>query len=77
MQFKSFATWADVVTAAYQSVVLWYHAPLDTRPVRVRVVKIFKNGKIRIDPMSRDADNFTADEGHLARFRAIDCGKEL
>lgn len=50
---------------------VWYHAPLDTRPCLVRVVKVFKNGKLRIDPcLSGRGEAFTADEGHLSRFRA-------
>jgi hypothetical protein len=32
---------------------------------------VFENGKIRIDPMSASADNFTADCGHLPRFRRM------
>jgi hypothetical protein len=69
-RFKAFATWADVVTAAHQSVVLFYHAPFDIDPKRVRVARVFKNGKIRIAP-SRVASGFTADAGHLNRFRKI------
>lgn len=68
-QFIPFATWGDVLDAARRGEDLWYRAPLDRQPASVRVVKVFKNGGIRIDPMSRDADNFTADEGHLDRFR--------
>ncbi len=33
------------------------------------VTKVCKNGKVRIDPLSNDADKFTADEGRLDRFR--------
>ncbi len=69
MQFKTFATWSDVVTAANRSVVLWYHAPLDIHPVRVHVVRVFKNGKIRISAIGL---TFTADSGHLNRFRAME-----
>jgi len=32
-------------------------------------VKVFKNGTIRIDPLSNQADKFTANSGHLDRFR--------
>ena len=67
--FVPFDTWSDVLDAARRGDQLWYHAPLNIRPASVRVVKVFKNGSIRIDPMSRDADNFTADKGHLSRFR--------
>ena len=67
--FQMFDTWADVLGAARRGEMLWYQAPLDRQPRYVRVVKVFKNDKIRLDPLSRDADNFTADAGHLARFR--------
>ena len=68
-QFVPFDTWNDVLDAARRGDQLWYQAPLNIRPASVRVVKVFKNGSVRIDPMSRDADNFTADKGHLSRFR--------
>lgn len=67
--FAPFQHWADVVEAAGRGERLWYKAPLDHQPRLVRIVRVFKNGKIRIDPMSRDADDFTADAGHLDRFR--------
>lgn len=67
--FEKFSRWADVLDAARRGDTLWYQAPLDYRPVSIRVVRVFKNGKIRIDPMSRDADSFTADAHHLDRFR--------
>lgn len=63
-----FLTWDDVLRHARAGHQLWYQAPLDRHPWSIRVVKVFKNGKIRIDPMSNDADNFTADNGHLTRF---------
>jgi hypothetical protein len=69
MQFQSFDSWEAVLAYAREGKQLWYHAPLDIRPVRILVVKVFRNGKIRIDPMSNQADNFTADSGHLNRFR--------
>lgn len=68
-RFEMFDTWADVIDAARRGEMLWYQAPLDHRPRYVGVVKVFKNDKIRIDPLSPDADNFNADAGHLARFR--------
>lgn len=65
--YTKFATWADVLTHAKVG-WLHYHAPLDLRPTSVRVVRIYKNGKLRLDPGMR-ADPFTADESHLDRFR--------
>ena len=67
--FVGFATWSDVLDAARSGSRLWYQAPMDVRPQSIRVVKVFKNGGIRIDPMSNQADNFTADAKHLDRFR--------
>lgn len=63
------ATWRDVLDIARVGERLWYKAPFDMNPVLIRVVKVFKNGKIRIDPMAPGASNFTVDEGHLSRFR--------
>lgn len=69
MNYKEFSTWNEVLSAAAAGEQLWYQAPLDRYPHHVQVVKVFKNGSIRIDPLSRDADRFTADAGHLSRFR--------
>jgi hypothetical protein len=66
---KKFATWDDVLAFARNNERIWYHAPLDTRASMVCVVKVYKNGKIRLDPNSRDADPFTADSDHIDRFR--------
>lgn len=63
-----FGSWAEVLDHARRGGLLWYHAPLDLRATTVRVVKVFKNGKIKIDP-GAGADAFTADVGHLDRFR--------
>jgi hypothetical protein len=64
-----FETWSDVLDAARSGIHLWYQAPLDARPRSVAVLKVFKNGSIRIDPMSNQADKFTATASHLDRFR--------
>jgi hypothetical protein len=58
-----------VLAAARRGERLWYHAPMDLRPQSIAVDRVFKNGKIRIDPLSNQADKFTADAGHLNRFR--------
>lgn len=65
---ETFATWADVLTFVEKGGWLWYHAPLDLRAQTVRVVRAYKNGKLRLDP-GGDADPFTADAGHLSRCR--------
>jgi len=67
--FEMFASWPDVLAAARRGDRLWYQAALDVRPRAIAVDRVFKNGKIRIDPLSNQADKFTADVGHLDRFR--------
>jgi hypothetical protein len=66
--YEKFATWTDVLAFVDRGGWLHYHAPMDLRPTSVRVVKRFKNGKLRLDP-GPYADHFTADSGHLDRFR--------
>jgi hypothetical protein len=61
-----FTNWAQVLDAAMEKAHLWYHAPLDYRPVYVLVRRVFRNGKIRLQ---HGDCTFTADEGHLPRFR--------
>lgn len=68
-EFVALEKWSEVLTIARDGGALWYQAPFDARPRRVSVVKVFKNGSIRIDPLSNSADKFTADSGHLSRFR--------
>ena len=63
--YVSFATWLDVHDAIQDHTPLYYHAPLDRFPVSVYAVKVFKNGKIRIETPGL---TFTCDEGHLSRF---------
>jgi hypothetical protein len=66
--YATFATWADVLAFVDRGGWLHYHAPMDLRPTSVRVLKRFKNGKLRLDP-GMGADPFTADPGHLNRMR--------
>ena len=65
----TFDTWAGVLEAARSGARLYCQAPFDRSPRAIHVVKVFKNGSIRIDPLSNQADKFTADRGHLDRFR--------
>jgi hypothetical protein len=67
--FTTFSTWDEVLDAARRGDMLYYQAPLDRAPRYVAINKVYKNGTLRIDPLSRDADKFTADAGHLLRFR--------
>lgn len=68
-EFTRFSSWSDVLRAARNNEQLYYQAALDIRPRSVLVKKVFKNGKIRIDPMTNQVGDFTADPGHLDRFR--------
>ena len=71
--FESYTSWDEVLAAASRDGRLYYQAPLDAvagrSPRMVLVDKVYKNGKLRIDPLSNQADKFTADAGHLLRFR--------
>lgn len=68
-----FDTWEQVLEAARNGVQLWYEAPMDAAQAypahQVQVVRVYKNGKLRVDPLSNQADTFTCDAGHLYRFR--------
>ena len=69
MEFVAFDTWAAVLEHVRSGAAVYYHPPLNFRPV---VVKAFvrPGGKdLRVTPYDRDADPFTADEKHLDRFR--------
>lgn len=58
----------DAIAAGYR---IAYQAPLDSRPVHVSC-KVRRDGRVRVDPPYADADPFTADAGHLGRFRILD-----
>ena len=67
MKLESFNDWSEVLKAARWR-QLYYQAPLDLAPRRVYVQRAFKNGKLRL---SGGDCRFTADSGHLERFRHI------
>lgn len=67
--FATFSSWDEVLDAARRGERLWYQAPMDRSPHSILVDKIYKNGKLRINPLSNQADKFSADAGHLLRFR--------
>ena len=69
-KFESFSSWNEVVAAAGAGEKLWYHAPMDILPHNVRV-ETRRGNKLRVFPWSRDADPFTADAGHLSRFKRM------
>jgi hypothetical protein len=63
----SFATWESLLAyLADHSNIVHYQAPLDRHAVPIAVTRIFKNGKLRC--VYHDV-KFTADPGHLDRFR--------
>ena len=64
---EPFGSWSDLI--AYldaHSNIVHYKAPMDYYAVPVVVVKRFKNGKLRCE---YHGTKFTADQGHLDRFR--------
>ncbi len=67
--FESFGSWSEVLEHACAGTRLYYHASLDRQPSRVEVTRVFKNGKLRIDPLNNSVDPFTADESHLDRMK--------
>lgn len=71
--FIRFDAWEQVLEAARKGEPLWYRAPMDEAqayPAKsVQVVRVYKNGKLRVRPLANQADPFTADAGHLLRFR--------
>lgn len=70
MRYETFETWESLLAAAATDgngrSTLYYHAPLDCRPAAIHVVRVYKNGKIRI---RGGGLTFTCDAGHLSRFR--------
>ena len=74
LSLVSFSSWANFLAylagdgnVANTPRWIWYRAPLDRNARLVRVVRIFKNGKVRLDPCNADADAFNADAGHIDR----------
>lgn len=71
--FNGFATWADVLAYAKTGGALYYHAPLNVSPIRVRyeararTIRIFPPGCTGRGK-ARTSDPFNADKGHLDRF---------
>lgn len=66
-----FDSWDSVLEYAKPGHILLYQAPMDPKPGHVRVLNVSNRKKtIRLEPWPRrDADPFTADSGHLSRFR--------
>jgi hypothetical protein len=66
--FVGFASWPDVLAHVRAGRATWYQAPLDARPVRVRV-RLVGSRSVRVEPPSTDADPFVANVDHLSRFK--------
>lgn len=66
--YVEFLTWDDVLAHAKSGRPLLYRAGGAKVPWTIRVVKVYANKKIRVDPMASGYSNFTADNGHLTRF---------
>jgi hypothetical protein len=68
--YTTFSTWAELLDAIGADYTLFYQGPMDYRPSVVHT-KLRKDGKIRVTPIYADCDPFTADKGHLDRFRKV------
>jgi len=68
--FTPFESWAAALEYVERNGLIYYHAPLDYRPVYMRAKLSKARRKIRIIPLERFADPFWADEGHLDRLFA-------
>lgn len=66
---ECFETWPDLLAHIASGGRVRYQAPLDARPASVIIGRVFKNGKVRVVPLSNRADPFNADPAHLPRFR--------
>ena len=69
--FRKLASWVEVIAWVELEGSIYYQAPLDVMPHRVRVER--KGSAIKVTPLwGRDFDPFLADEGHLGRFLVHD-----
>lgn len=75
--FATFETWAEVLAHVSADRPIWYQAPLDWRPVRVECHLLRGGQRVRVVPPSADVDPFTADAGHLQRFKYQTAGLQL
>lgn len=65
--FATFPTWDDVLAHVASGADVHYHAPLNHRPVLIKAA--VKGKGVRVTPYASDCDPFTADAGHLERFK--------
>jgi hypothetical protein len=66
--YENFGSWHQLLDHLAAGYPLYYQAPLDYRPVLVTAVRR-KDGRLRVTAPYTDSDPFTADIGHLPRFR--------
>jgi len=60
-----FACWYGVTEYCRDHAWIYYQAPLDGSPIVAAIVKVFKNGKVRLDYYGH---RWTIDAGHLERL---------
>lgn len=69
MSYVGFHSWQDVLAYVAAGRPVYYQAPMMARPAFIRA-KLTKNRRnVRLYPDPAEADAFTADAGHLDRFR--------
>lgn len=70
-QSQGFSSWTEVTVWVATNGWIYYHAPLDIHPRRVRALLIDQGGHtfVRVLPDRSGVDPFHADIGHLSRFR--------
>lgn len=75
----TFSSWEEVLGHVRAGRVVWYQAPLDSSPRLVRTTARPHGRTVRVKPWSSGRkghcapfDAFTADKGHLDRFRKQD-----
>jgi len=65
--YVGFKSWDGVLAHITVGKRIYYHAPLDVNPRLIQCE--VKGNEVRVAPLSSDCDPFTADSGHLDRFK--------
>jgi hypothetical protein len=66
MRLEPFTSWAAFLSFVRAGGPVKYQAPLDRHATNVVITQVYKNGKVRV---RGGGMTFTADAGHLPRFR--------
>ena len=66
MPIMPFANWLQVRHYCETHAYIYYQAPLDTHHSTCAVVRVFKNGKVRI--VAPSGYRFTIDAEHMSRL---------